>query len=248
MTHELDGRVLSFGGGVNSVALVILLANEGWKGPIVFAETSTEWPDTYCYMDMFEREWLRPRGLEITRLGAEWRRKQNQRSLFDHCEAGHVVPTIRFRWCTHEYKVAPLHKWMKAQGLTPESELLGIAADESWRMMSRPRPLVDRGIGRDGCKDIIRAAGFDAPHKSGCYICPFQSDAQWRELWARHPDLFAHAEALEASVTAAKPGRKAVICKDNVTTIATRRQRYELQMPLLDDDELMEYRPCLCSL
>ena len=32
-------ELLSFGGGVNSTALAILLINEDWRGPIVFADT-----------------------------------------------------------------------------------------------------------------------------------------------------------------------------------------------------------------
>jgi hypothetical protein len=37
----VNSEVLSFGGGVNSVALAILLVNEGWRGHIVFADTGT---------------------------------------------------------------------------------------------------------------------------------------------------------------------------------------------------------------
>jgi len=68
--------MLSFGAGVNSTALAILLINRGWKGEIVFSDTGCEWPDTYCFMDYFENEWLRPHGLEIVRLkGMPWHRK-----------------------------------------------------------------------------------------------------------------------------------------------------------------------------
>lgn len=61
-------EMVSFGAGVNSTAMVITLAEEGWRGPIVFADTMGEKPETYCYMDYFEREYLKPRGLAITRL------------------------------------------------------------------------------------------------------------------------------------------------------------------------------------
>ena len=61
-------EMISFGGGVNSVAMTIMLVEQGWHGPIVFADTGCEWPETYCYMHYFEQEWLRPRGLEIVHL------------------------------------------------------------------------------------------------------------------------------------------------------------------------------------
>lgn len=41
------GEIVSFGAGVNSTALAILLVNEGWRGPIVFADPGAEWPETY---------------------------------------------------------------------------------------------------------------------------------------------------------------------------------------------------------
>lgn len=61
-------EMISFGAGVNSIAMTIMLVAAGWRGPIVFADTGGEWPETYCYMRTFEKQWLKPRGLEITRL------------------------------------------------------------------------------------------------------------------------------------------------------------------------------------
>jgi len=46
MTHKYDGAMLSFGAGVNSTALAILLINEGWRGPIVFADPGCDRFDT----------------------------------------------------------------------------------------------------------------------------------------------------------------------------------------------------------
>jgi 3'-phosphoadenosine 5'-phosphosulfate sulfotransferase (PAPS reductase)/FAD synthetase len=85
-------ELISFGGGVNSTAMAIMLVNEGWRGPIVFSDTGCEWPETYCFMDMFESEWLKPRGLEITRIGAEWRTEAREGSLVEYCEAHGMVP------------------------------------------------------------------------------------------------------------------------------------------------------------
>lgn len=142
-----------------------------------------------------------------------------------------------------------MRRWCKAHGLDNEQSMLGIAADESWRMPLAKRPLVDRGIGRDGCVQIIEGAGLPVPHKSGCYICPFQRNDQWRELWMRHSALFERAAGLEV-IRNDKPRRTArlVLSADGHTTLAMRRLAYESQMQLFDDEELMEYRPCVCQL
>lgn len=243
--------VLSFGGGVNSTALAILLVNEGWRGHIVFSDTGTEWPDTYCFIDYFDKEWLEPRGLSITRLGAEWRASTYWKpSLIDKCLASGRLPLAHPRWCTTHYKIEPMHRWMKAQGCEPETEMVGIALDEAWRMPSRCRPLVDRGVDRAGCVSIIQAEGLDVPRKSGCYICPFQRDSQWRELWRRYPELYAKGEELE-QLMEAKRGRVTTLDVAGEVSLSQRRQRYEAQMTLLSEtemDEMMEYRPCQCQL
>jgi hypothetical protein len=240
--------VLSFGGGVNSTALAILLVNEGWRGHIVFSDTGTEWPDTYCFMDYFEREWLKPRGLSITRLGKEWRIGQYKVNLLEYCQWRKMIPFQKNRWCTQDYKVKPMQRWCRANGMDNEADvMLGIALDESWRMASRVRPLVNRRIDRTGCVAIIQAEGLDTPRKSGCYICPFQRIGQWRELWERYPLLFTQAESLEAE-SSARRGKLSTYDGSGKTTLAMRRLAFESQMELFDDEEYLEYRPCQCHL
>jgi len=190
---------ISFGGGVNSVAMTVLMVNEGWRGPVVFAETGSEWPETDAYVAAFDRDWLQPRGLRIEHVGAEWRANSLRDTLDVYCETHRVIPGSFKRWCTSEYKWRPIHKWADAHNITVQH--LGIAADESHRKPDASRPLCERGITRAGCIDIIRAERLPVPRKSGCWLCPFQRRAQWRELWERHPDLYERAAALEDAAT-----------------------------------------------
>ena len=108
--HEYDGRPVSYGGGVNSTALVVMLALEGWRGPIVFSDTGAEWPETMEYVALFG-EWLAERGLELTVLGPEWRKNKEQMPLIDYCEHYRVTPFPGARWCTSKWKVQPLQRW-----------------------------------------------------------------------------------------------------------------------------------------
>jgi hypothetical protein len=193
---DYDGCAISFGGGVNSVAMTVMLVNEGWRGPIVYAETGCEWPETYSYMEMFERDWLAPRGLTITRIqGAPYQRGKALKALIDYCEQKAVWPTMFQRWCTAYWKIDPLKRW--AADHDDPTMLLGIAADESQRGRGKERPLCDRLITRRGCKDIIAAEGLPVPPKSGCYMCMFQGMEQWRELWRKHPDLWARVVRID---------------------------------------------------
>lgn len=243
---------LSFGGGVNSVALAIWLIQRGWRGPIVFSDTGCEWPHTLCYMDYFETEYLRPHGLAITRLkGLLWQVKRGGISLIEYCETRNVIPLAAQRWCTVEWKVAPLQRWRAANSV--ETALIGISAEESHRRADAVRPLVDEGIDRAECTRIIERAGLSVPLKSGCYICPFQRDEQWHILWKEYPALFERAARLE-EIAARKPG----VSRWNVTfdpsgavTLRQRQARYEAQLPMFDDatmDGLRAYQPCVCGI
>jgi len=75
---------ISFGGGVNSVAMAVLMVNEGWRGPIIMADTGCEWPETDAYVERFDRDWLQPRGLRIEHVGAEWRETGYKPTLPDY--------------------------------------------------------------------------------------------------------------------------------------------------------------------
>jgi len=241
-------ELISFGGGVNSVALVILLVREDWRGPIVFADTGCEWPDTYCYMQMFEAVWLKPRGMEIVRLGGEYRAQghgRDRRSLVDYCTDYACTPFAGTRWCTQGWKTDVINHWAAVAGI--ETQIIGIAADEAHRQKGRNCPLIERGIDRAGCANIIMAESLPVPHKSGCYICPFQRVGQWQELWQRYPDLYARAEDLER-LASARRGKKTVLLADGVHTLADMRHKFEAQLPLFDTADYESYRPCICTL
>lgn len=241
-------EILSFGGGVNSVALAIMAVNDGWRGEIVFSDTGCEWPETLCYMDYFEREWLSHRGMSITRI------KQNHYkgglSLIEYCEVKAIIPLCSARWCTVEWKKKPLTDFQGGRDY-----MIGIAADEARRRTDSIRPLVNAGITRKGCIEIIQSAGLEVPQKSGCYICPFQRNSQWRMLWERHPELFERAARLEDSAQEyARSNRyragNAIFDASGKTTLRQRQLSYESQIPLpeFDMDELLSYQPCICTL
>lgn len=246
MTTYAD--VLSFGGGVNSVALAIMAINDGWRGEIVFADTGCEWPETYCYIDYFERTWLEPRRMAVSRI-----RQQHYKGglpLLECCETYHIIPLAAIRWCTAEFKVRPLADYQAGR-----SCMIGIAADERHRRPDSIRPLVEMNIGRKECIAIIQHAGMDVPQKSGCFICPFQRDAQWHALWKRHPELFERAARLEESAqrNARQKSLRTKNCVLDPSGKISLRQRElsytsQIQLPEFDMDELLAYKPCVCGL
>lgn len=256
-------EMISFGAGVNSVAMTIMLVEDGWRGPIVFADPGAEHPDTECYMGAFERDWLKPRGLHITRISPntypELYAPSYRMSLPEKCDANHIVPLILSRWCTAEYKRRPLQKWARRGGYT--TQLLGIAADEAHRALRSQQgsltvgyPLIHAGIGREDCTEIIRAAGQPVPPKSGCWFCPFQRLSQWRALYDLRPDLFQRAVDMDNAAiekmrdTRTLPFAGQLTFKFN-TTLQNIKDQWDAQMELpLMPERSYEYQMCECRL
>jgi len=235
--HEYAGHPISFGAGVNSTALAIMLVQEGWRGPIVFSDTGTEWPETMAYLEGF-RGWLAPYGLDVTVVDGAYRRGKTALPLIEYCEYYRLTPLPARRWCTSRWKVEPLQRWCRANGLAFEDMLVGIAADEARRQPDRIRPLVERRIDRDGCIDVIHAAGLDTPPKSGCWICPFQREAQWRQLYLHHPDLFERAARLEEAATARRAdGHITHQRRSRDVTLRQLEASFRAQLPLFPTQE-----------
>ena len=192
-------HVLSFGGGVNSVALMILLTRSG--APLdeaVFADTGGEVPETYQYLPI-ARDYLAAYGVPLTSLA----HRKAGRDLYQNCWDRRVIPSAIWRWSTRDFKVLPLHRYYRALG-THISQYLAIAYDEIERIrdssapyITNVYPLVDMKIDRQGCVKIIEQAGLPVPVKSGCFFCPFNSLERWRWLHETHPVLYQEAVALE---------------------------------------------------
>ena len=190
-------HVLSFGGGVNSVALMVLLLREGLPlDEAVFADTGGEVPETYEYLDV-AREYLADRDVPLTVVA------KRGDSLYDTAWRRRVFPSAVWRWSTRDFKVTPIHRYYRTVG-GHINQYMAIAWDEVSRMkdsrveyVTNVFPLVDRRITRAGCVAIIEEAGLPIPQRSSCYFCPFNSVDRWHWLHANHPALYAKAVALE---------------------------------------------------
>ena len=236
---------LSFGGGVNSVALHLLMLEQGVEFESVFVHHGTDWPETYDYVAGFQW-WLKSQGCKpITILRPVYGGTSN---LYDYCWRLKIVPVRYPRWCTSNFKVKALLKYYQG----PAFDMLGIDAGEAKRArlktengIEKRYPLIEADIDRDGCIEIIKRYGLPIPMKSGCYICPFQRIGQWKDLRNLHPELFCKAVNLEKRNGEYRRG-----IGKNPMTISPRKMTLqalvgENEGVLFEQDE---YPPCLCGL
>lgn len=245
-------EMISFGAGVNSVAMAIMLVNEGWRGPIVFADTGGEWPETYCYLEYFQREFLERHGLKVTTvlpkthtaLYDDKRLGTLADTLEEYCLKRGVIPLLAVRWCSMQFKRNPLENWRKASGI--DRACLGISASEPQRKrddLAVRYPLVEQGITRGECRRIIQRAGLDQPIKSGCFFCPGQNLDNWRRLYHDHPDLYERAIALEDNASE-RCQKWATLDTHGISLRQHAKRRWQGQMQM----DLSAWLPCVCRL
>lgn len=191
-------QYLSFGAGVNSTALLLLLTDMGERFETVFVNHGGDYPETYEYVD-----YLRAEGFEITEVipptycGCT--------TIEQYIYKYKFAPARFRRWCTQCFKVIPFLKYIES----PCTALLGIGFDEMHRAENRVKkhkleenvtyeyPLIDVRMDRDDCIDLIREHGLKVPKRSMCWFCPFQNKQQFRELYLNYPDLYHRAVEIE---------------------------------------------------
>lgn len=188
-------KYLSHGMGVNSTALMLLLEDEGIEFENVFVNHGGDYPETYEYLNYLQDE-----GRKIT-------------VLIPNCSGCHTIeeyalkhnlfPGIKFRWCTMKFKVDVLHSYYEH----PCIDYIGISAEEAHRCRAtHPEGLevryllVEKGLTRKNCEEIIAGHGLKIPRRSGCWCCPFMRKAEVRRLFLEHPDLYKRRKHLEENV------------------------------------------------
>lgn len=232
---------LSFGAGVNSVALYLLMQDLGIQFEAVFVDHGGDWPETYEYVEYFVAT-----GRPVTVLTPDY---QGCKTLLQFCKKNRMTPNMWQRWCTQHFKVAPVLKYCTGPGF----QHIGIAAEEAKRAKISIKNgienrflLIENDIDRDGCVDIIKKHGLNVPIKSGCYICPFQRASQWRQLRREHPDLFCIASKIEEQQNEARAekgkGPHWVRKGGSLSSFINDKQT------VLPGLENLEYPPCQCGL
>ncbi len=92
---------LSFGGGVNSTAMMLMLLEQGIEFEAVYVDHGGDWPETINYILM-----LQHKGYKITILNPDvpWG------NLYKYSWHYHMIPSRRKRWCTDRFKVRILNR------------------------------------------------------------------------------------------------------------------------------------------
>jgi 3'-phosphoadenosine 5'-phosphosulfate sulfotransferase (PAPS reductase)/FAD synthetase len=197
---------LSFGAGVNTVAILHIPDVMKIVDFVIFADTGGEKPETYAYIEKYVKPYLKEIGKDFVVVkGKERINGQEISNLYDACYLWKVIPSRMLRFCTDKFKIKPIKQYFQINFPGEKVRaVIGIAYDEAhrinnirWDGQEIWYPLVEKKITRQGCIDIIKNAGWEIPLKSGCFFCPFQSKKEWFDLKNNHPELWQKAIELE---------------------------------------------------
>lgn len=234
-------RTVSYGGGVQSTALLVLAAQGRIDFPLFLMANvgdDSEHPATLAYVRDVATPYAEEHGIELVILDrikrdgtveTLWGRlmEEGSRSLPIPVRMSNGAPGNRS--CTADFKIRVIGKELKRRGATadnPATVGIGISLDEIQRANARKvepherivYPLVGIGeetglkLNRLDCERVIRDAGLPVPPKSSCFFCPFHRPTAWADLAREHPDLWEKSVQLEETLNA----RRDELGKDHV--------------------------------
>ncbi len=172
----------------------------------VFADTGSELPETYEYLEKLKLFLGKPISHLISKAGT-------LETIID--KFGGYLPNASSRYCTRMAKIVPFRDYMNA--LAEDADvifnLVGIRADEPSRTGYVPcgeyahkvfteMPLKDDGMDLGAVFALVEGnVGLPSYYswrtRSGCYFCFYQRRIEWVNLLEQHPELFQKAKTFE---------------------------------------------------
>lgn len=190
----MDKIVWSFGGGVQTTAIAILIAQGKLPKPdsIIMANTDGERQKVWKYIFDYTLPLLNSVGSTIHIAPHELA------TVDDYSYNGDLLVPVYTRngkfstYCSGEWKREVVRRYAVSQGFSSYTSWLGISTDEIHRAKkSRIKQVTIKfplclGYGvcmnRGECYTLVDKYGWPEPPTSACVWCPHWSDVQWHEM------------------------------------------------------------------
>lgn len=241
--------IWSYGGGTQSVAIAVMVANGELTRPdrVVIADTGREAQETWDYTRDVVNPLLAEVDLEVEIASHDYATVDLYALNGDL-----LIPAFTGDsgalpgFCSNEWKKRVVSRWAKDQGYgkkNPARMWLGISVDEVHRAKPSGIPwlhyhwplLLDVPRRRDECINLVQLAGLPTPPRSACWMCPYRSNEEWRHIRDRYPNEWAKAIALEEMIQKkdSRDGR-----------LYLHKSRVPLQEAVIDHDNLDLFGGC----
>lgn len=230
-------RVLSYGGGLDSFAMLLLAWDrDDLPDAVVFVDVGDgtrdvegrdpgEWPGTYRHMREVVIPLCERMGVEFVWLSSADYPVRDARSLFAWMWARTQIPVSGpNRICTTVAKVERFERWAADRYPGELVEVwIGFEAGEEARAEKDPNarpskkraglrqnrfPLIEARLCRCRCAELVRVHELPVPRKSACVYCPYASRSDWQTFARELPEAFAQVVELEARKPPTSNGAK----------------------------------------
>jgi len=216
--YAYDKVVWSCGGGVQSTAIAALICQGRLPHPdySLMIDVGRERTSTWEYVNNHLIPNLARYGVTLQIL-----------KTIDYCDTTlfsgtcFLLPAIRYRdgvrqkmttMCNQRWKVNVQRSYMLEQGVESYENWIGISTDEARRarvstirQIRTMYPLIDMGLSRYGCLDLIKQMGWAIPPHTACWCCPNQSKEEWVEMRIGYPEDWRKVVELEREVRKKDP-------------------------------------------
>jgi len=196
-------EVISNGGGVQSTAIFVLIAQGKIPKPdlAVMVDTEYEKTDVLEYQDKYTVPLCEMIGLEYIRVKkSEYTNHDIKQSSEKHTTvlpgffttlSGKIGKTPSF--CSSKWKQEVFQRYLNDRYEKEISKngfnvIMGISLDEYRRVKvtegkwQRKYPLIKLRLTRQDCILIVEKFGIPKPIRSACWMCPNKSDLEWQLL------------------------------------------------------------------
>lgn len=192
-------KVLSYGGGIDSFAMLVDAVQRGEKPDlVVFADVTDrnredpgEWPETYSHIERVAIPYCNQHGIPFVWLHTDQSPVRGHRSLYAYLRSLNAMVGRTSRMCTVASKVERVAAFLAAEFPRETVEVwIGFEAGEEDRAEKDPHavgssakraskaslrvsrfPMIERRICRCRAVELIRAAGLEVPPGSACVYC-----------------------------------------------------------------------------
>ncbi|NYT11448.1 MAG: phosphoadenosine phosphosulfate reductase family protein [Methanomassiliicoccales archaeon] len=197
--------VVSFSGGKDSLACALVIEDAGLKLPLLFIDTTLEFPETVSYVEEYASE----KGLELKRGSAS-------KSIFMESVERFGPPGRDFRWCCKTNKLGPTVRTILEEFPEGVLSFIGQRRYESQSRSEKPRiwknPWVPGQVGaapiqnwtsmhvwiyifsKDAKYNPWYEKGLD---RIGCYVCPSADLGEQCFVEEHSPEFRQYKEDLE---------------------------------------------------
>lgn len=223
-----DITTLSFGAGVQSTTLAMLIINrddrlvsvmgDDLPTDFIFADPGSESAATYEHAD---------RVAALAEAAGIGFHKVSKGSLIEEILSGRkfTIPAftvddaneqgILRRQCTRDYKIEPIHKkirelmnigWRR-HAKASARVWVGISVDEIQRMKpsryhyeTKVFPLIEMNWRRSDCLNYLREIGMSDVGKSSCIFCPYKSNREFLRMQTEEPEEWARVVEIDRQI------------------------------------------------